>query len=187
MTDAWHSTPWEMTRGEFKKHADDGTIIKLRLPLHIKSVKVGFELESSRKNTPHRQQGYAELKLNMSEFIYDEQFEQLNTDASLNIYLEDNKLIMPLVRISSEPRPAPNPKPSTEPEPSPSPDREPPHAYVRRGKLYSLRKGKGFSKLEICMAGLTYDKVRHSIPVHKRRRSMYQRNVDKLKEFYSRA
>ena len=102
MTNTWHSKPWEMTRGEFAKHADDNTIIKLRLPLHIGSVKVGFELKSARKSTPHKHQEYAELKLKMSKFIYDEQFEQLNTDASLNIYLENNKLIMPLVRIISD-------------------------------------------------------------------------------------
>ena len=176
--DNWRSTPWEMTRNEFKRYADGSTAITLRLPLHIKWAKAGFDLESARDGDRRRHQGYTELKLEMSRFTLDEPFEQLNTDASLNVYLDYGKLVVPLVRMPSDPdlKPLPDSKP-----------KEPPHAYVRRGKFYSLRKGKGFSKLEICMAGLTYDKVRHSILVHKRRRSMYQRNVDKLKEFYSHA
>ena len=178
----WRSIPWEMTRSEFKRYADGGTAIISRLPLHIKWAKAGFDLESARDGDRHRHQGYTELKLEMSNFTLDEPFEQLNTDASLNIYLDSGKLVVPLVRMLSDPEPLPTPKPLPDPKP-----KDPPHAYVRRGKLYSLRKGKGFSKIEIYMAGLNYGKVRRSIPVDERRRSMHQRNVDKLKEFYSHA
>ena len=180
----WRSTPWEMTREKFEQYADDNTAIILRLPLHVKRATAGFDFDletelpvsSVPKKTRHRPRKYTKLKLKMKHIPEYEPFERLTAGTSLNIYFPDyDKLTIPLVRIVS----------ALELSSDHKPPKEPPHAYVRRGKLYSLRKGKGFSKLEICMAGLTYDKVRRSIPVHKRRRSVYQRNVDKLKEFYS--
>ena len=50
--------------------------------------------------------------------------------------------------------------------------------------LVKLRAGKGFSLSELKLAGLTPEKARKlGIPVDKRRKSVHEENVKRLREF----
>ena len=98
----WRDIPLEMTRQEFRKYADTGAKIRIRLPLRITSIKAGFDEELDRDYRPSRKE--AEIKIPLDNFVDYSQFDQRPyEDASFMVQCED--AVLTLIRINADPVP----------------------------------------------------------------------------------
>ena len=102
--DEWHDMPLAMTRQQFLEHADADASIRLRLPLRVSSVKVGFDEELDRTYRPEKNGDDTETEIRLSDFIdYDQINQRLNEDSSLSIRC--GEAVLPLIRVSADPIP----------------------------------------------------------------------------------
>ena len=102
--DEWRDMPLEMTRQQFREHADADEAIRLRLPLCVSSVKVGFDEELDRTYRPQKNGDDTETEIRLSDFIdYDQIDQRLNEDSSLSIRC--GEAVLPLIRVSADPVP----------------------------------------------------------------------------------
>ena len=100
----WHDMPLAMTRQQFREHADVDAAIRLRLPLCVSSVKVGFDEELDRTYRPQKNGYDTEVEIRLSGFIDYAQIDQrLNEDSSLSIRC--GEAVLPLIRVSADPVP----------------------------------------------------------------------------------
>ena len=101
-THNWGDRPWEMTRKEFREHSEMETVIHLRLPLQVSSVKVGFDEEVNLLYRPKKIGNYKETEIHLIEFIdYDQIEHRLHNVAFLNVQI--GKEVIPLIRIMADP------------------------------------------------------------------------------------
>ncbi len=97
--DEWRDRPLAMSRQEFR-HFEDAAI-RLRLPLRVSSVKVGFSEELDRTYRPQKNGDNTEAEIRLSDFIdYDQIDQRLNEDALLNIQCGTE--VMALIRVSAD-------------------------------------------------------------------------------------
>ena len=93
----WRDTPQSMTRQEYRKYADVGMAIRLRLPPVISSVMVGFHEELDRVYSTKAH----ETEICMTDFVDYSQIDQrLNADASLNV--QCSEVVMTLIRVTAD-------------------------------------------------------------------------------------
>lgn len=102
--DEWRDMPLEMTRQQFREHSVVDAVIRLRLPLRVSSVKVGFDEELDRTYGPQKNGHHNETGIPLSDFIdYDQIDQRLNEDALLNVQCGAD--VMALIRVSADPVP----------------------------------------------------------------------------------
>ena len=100
----WHDMPLAMTRQQFREYADADAAIRLRLPLCVSSVKVGFDEELDRTYRSQKNGDNTETEIRLSDFIdYDQIDQRLNEDSSLSIRC--GEAVLPLIRVSADPVP----------------------------------------------------------------------------------
>lgn len=98
----WVDTPIQMTRRAFRDFADAEAAIRLKLPRHVASVRVGFSDDEGQVHRPSRAGEDTEIPL--SAFAgYTQIDHRLKKDALLEVRW-DNALST-LIRISADPRP----------------------------------------------------------------------------------
>ena len=98
----WRDIPLEMTRQKFRKYAETGAKIRIRLPLRITSIKAGFDEELDRDYCPSRKG--AEIKIPLDNFVGYSQIDQRPyEDASFMVQCEDE--VLPLIHINADPMP----------------------------------------------------------------------------------
>ena len=99
MEQEWRDMPLAMTRQQFRDLGCADAAIRLRLPLRVSSVKVGFDEELDRTYCPQK-----ETEIRLSDFIdYDQISQRLNEDSSLSIRC--GEAVLPLIRVSADPVP----------------------------------------------------------------------------------
>ena len=99
--DEWRDMPLAMTRQEFREHSVADAAIRLRLPLRVSSVKVGFDEERDRTYLPQKNGDNTETEIPLSDFIdYDQIDQRLNEDALLNV--QCGAEVMALIRVSAD-------------------------------------------------------------------------------------
>ena len=90
----WRDTPLVMTRQEFREQANANMAIRIRMPAHIDSVKVGFDdvCDRSYRTTE---------TVPIGDFVdYTQVDQRLIHDATLNA--QCGNMVLPLVRISAD-------------------------------------------------------------------------------------
>lgn len=96
----WRSKPFQLTRPEFREHADSNTILRLRLPKRIKSVSVGFGDELDRKYLKVDD----EVVLSLGNFVdYSQIDRRLTENALFNVQIGKKELT--LIKVLSDPPP----------------------------------------------------------------------------------
>lgn len=168
--DEWRDTPISLTREEFREQAGAGAIIRMRVPVRIKSLSVGFddELDRSYQANPMdstNNNGTHEVELPLMEFADCTQIsERLFEDASFNASCGSQTLALVAVCADSAPTTIMGLVPQVR---------------ISGG---GWRRGKGFSLRELQKAGITVADVgRRSILIDRRRRSCWPGNVDTLR------
>ena len=102
------STPFQMTRHEFRELADSNAALRLRLPKRITSALVGFGDEPGRKYTKKDD----EVVLPLAHFVdYSHIDHRLTEDAPFNVRLDQSndrgrREPLTLIRIPADPPPA---------------------------------------------------------------------------------
>ena len=100
----WHDMPLAMTRQQFREHADADAAVRLRLPLCVSSVKVGFDEELYRTYRSQKNGDNTETEIRLSDFIdYDQIDQRLNENSSLSIRC--GEAVLQLIRVSADPVP----------------------------------------------------------------------------------
>ena len=177
----WCSTPFKMTRHDFRERADSNQILRLRSPKRIRSVVVGFSDEPGLKYTRRED----ELTLPLADFVDHVQIDhRLTEDALFTVRFDQSndrrgQKPLTLVRIPADPPPAiiAISKPLVRPPRS----AKKPVAKVLRGGG-GWRPGKGFSGGELRAIGLrATEAARRSIRIDRRRRSKHPANIDTLR------
>ena len=96
----WCSTPFKMTRHDFRDHADSNAILRLRSPKRIRSVVVGFGDEPCLKYTRRDD----EFVLPLAHFVDHVQVDhRLTEDALFNVRFDQR--LLTLIRIPADPPP----------------------------------------------------------------------------------
>ena len=96
----WRSTPFKMTRLEFKEFADSKAILRLRLPKRIRSVNVGFDDETDRNYTKRAD----EVALPLEDYVDYSQIDQrLTKDSLFNVRFGQKELT--LIKVVADPPP----------------------------------------------------------------------------------
>ena len=99
-TSEWRSTPFQLTRPEFREHADSNTLLRLRLPKRVKAVSVGFGDEIGRKYAKNDE----EVVLPLDDFVdYSQIDRRLTENALFNIRIGQKE--MTLIKVLSDPPP----------------------------------------------------------------------------------
>jgi hypothetical protein len=102
--DEWRDMPLAMTRQQFREHADADAVIRLRLPMRVSAIKVGFDEELDRTYRPQKNGDDTETEIRLSDFIdYDQIAQRLNKDSSLSIRC--GEVVLPLIRVAADPVP----------------------------------------------------------------------------------
>lgn len=95
----WRDRPLDMTRKDFRKCADEDTIVRLRLPRRIRSVPVGFD-DTIDRSYGRKSNGDG-IEIPLAHFVDYTQIDQrLNEDAWFNVRVGDDAL--PLIRLSAD-------------------------------------------------------------------------------------
>ena len=81
----YRSTPFEMTREMFRKKASAGALVRLRIPILLRSVRVGFDTEFDRAYQVTECEAGYEIELPLEHFEDYTQMERRFEDSSLNI------------------------------------------------------------------------------------------------------
>ena len=98
-SDEWRDTPLAMTRQEYREYANAGAAIRLRLPLRITSVSVGFDEELDRVYRPPKRGDETDLRL--ADFVdYSQIDHRPNADVSLNVQCRES--VLTLIRVSAD-------------------------------------------------------------------------------------
>ena len=101
-SDKWRDTPLAMTRQEFRKYAETGAEIRLRLPPRITSIKSGFDEEVDR--VYRLSSKGAETEIPLADFVDYSQIDRKSyEDASFKVLCEEAALT--LIRINADPVP----------------------------------------------------------------------------------
>ena len=101
-SDEWRDTPLAMTRQEFRKYAETGAEIRLRLPPRITSIKSGFDEEVDR--VYRLSSKGAETEIPLADFVDYSQIDRKSyEDASFKVLCEEAALT--LIRINADPVP----------------------------------------------------------------------------------
>lgn len=106
----WRDTPLAVTRREFREYADADSVIRIRLPKHLGSIKVGFDDEQDRLY-PASEEMNAEARnrtrsasVPLEEFADCQQISQpLSQDATLIAACSDG--VLPLIHVTADPMP----------------------------------------------------------------------------------
>ena len=102
--DEWRDIPLAMTQQELRERSDADAVIRLRLPLRVPPVKVGFDEERDRTYRPQKNGDDTEAEIRLSDFVdYDQINQRLNKDALLNV--QCGAKVMALIRVSADPVP----------------------------------------------------------------------------------
>ena len=107
----WRDTPMAVTRREFREYADADSVIRIRLPKHLGSIKVGFDDEQDRVYRPASEEMNAEARnrtrsasVPLEEFADCQQISQpLSQDATLIAACSGG--VLPLIQVSADPIP----------------------------------------------------------------------------------
>lgn len=102
--DYWSDTPLEMTRKQFREHADADAVIRLRVPRRIKSIATGFDDEVSRTFRGNRipTEEKAEFRVTLADFVDYTQIDQrLAEDTSFRVRCGHKSLN--LIRVLADP------------------------------------------------------------------------------------
>ena len=107
----WRDTPLVMTRQEFREYADTDSVIRIRLPEHLGSIKVGFDDEQDRVYRPVSDEMDTETRnrtrsasIPLEEFAEYRQIGQpLSQDAVLIAACGGG--VLPLIKVSADPIP----------------------------------------------------------------------------------
>ena len=108
--DEWRDTPISLTREEFLEQADAGGIIRVRVPMRIKSLSVGFDDELDRSYQANAMDstdnnGKREVELPLMEFADCAQIsERLFEDVSFNASCGSQTLALVIVCADPAPR-----------------------------------------------------------------------------------
>ena len=169
-SDKWRDTPLTMTREEFRQSAKADAVVQLRLPPHIRSVRVGFGGDMNRIFL-------VPDGLPLRSFIdYDQIDHHLNKDVFLQI--QCGKAVLPLIRVTKD-QPPSNPNVPA----SRLRRQDIPYARVKKHSDGGFRQGKGFSRGELRGAGFSLaDSAYLHIRIDPRRRSVHGANIDILEE-----
>ena len=98
----WRDRPLDMTRQDFRKRADENTIVRLRLPRRIGLVLVGFDDTMDRSY--HRKSNGDGIGISLADFAFHTQIsERLNENARFNVQVGDE--VLPLIQLSVDPIP----------------------------------------------------------------------------------
>ena len=103
----WRSSPYRMSRRQFRDYADSDASLRLRLPDRIARVRVGFDDEITAKYKPSQN----EIRLRLADFLDHRQIDQhLSKSALLNGRLFTRRgaassASLTLVRVAADPRP----------------------------------------------------------------------------------
>ena len=86
---------------EFRDQAHADTLIRLKLPPIVSSVRVGFGNELDRVYRTQRNRNDSETQIHLSDFVdYDQLGQRLNKDILLNVQCGER--VMALIRISAD-------------------------------------------------------------------------------------
>ena len=105
--DDWSDTPLEMSRRQFRMHADANAAIRLRVPRWIKSIAAGFDDEVSRTFRANRiaKAEKAEFRLLPADFVDYTQIDQrLAEDTFFKVRC--GRETLNLIRVLADPLPA---------------------------------------------------------------------------------
>lgn len=95
--DDWRDVPLEMTRHEFRTHAESDSALRLRVPKRVRSVVVGFDSDVDRRY----QQNDDDFVLPLADFCDYTQIDHwLAEDAYFNVLVENETLA--LVRVLAD-------------------------------------------------------------------------------------
>lgn len=98
----WRDRPLDMTRQDFRKCADEDTIVRLRLPRRIRSVPVGFDDIIDRSYG--RKSNGDGIEIPLAHFVDYTQIDQrMNEDAWFNVRVGEE--ILSLIQLSADPIP----------------------------------------------------------------------------------
>lgn len=96
----WRDTPIQMTRHEFRKHAESNAALRLRLPRRVQSILVGFDGDVNRRY-PSVENA---VLLPLADFLDYTHIDQRSTnDALFNVRVEH--VTLPIVRVPSDSMP----------------------------------------------------------------------------------
>ncbi len=167
----WRDKPLVMTRQEFREHAFDGAVIRLRLPQRIKSARFGFDRQLDKELTLW---GKNDGRILLSEFEdYTQIREHLNEDAPFNMECNGEKLT--LIWIAADVTVTVGYSVSSD---------EKPCARVKTPGG-GWRRGRGFSYGELGAAGGTVGgAICRSVPIDRRRQTIHLVNVETLSRLY---
>ena len=102
--DEWRDISLAMTRQQFREYSVADATIRLRLPLRVSSVRVGFDEKRDRTYRPQRNGDDTETEIPLSDFMDYSQIDQrLNEDALLNVQCDAE--VMALICVSADPVP----------------------------------------------------------------------------------
>ena len=98
----WRDRPLDMTRQDFRKCADENTIVRLRLPRRIRPVLAGFDDTS---NISYRRKSNDDsIEIPLADFAFHTQIsERLNENRQFNIQVGAE--LLSLIQLSTDPIP----------------------------------------------------------------------------------
>ena len=98
----WRDRPLDMTRQDFRKCADEDTIMRLRLPRRIRSVLVGFD--DTMAISYRRKSNGDSIEIPLADFAFHTQIsERLNENTRFSVQVGDE--LLSLIRLSTDPIP----------------------------------------------------------------------------------
>ena len=183
-TNSWCDKVISMSRDEFKKSASSEVVINVRVPSFIDKVYAKFGKNQDRSYSVKPKDNHYQATIPFDEFVdYQEIYEMTSDDVTLRIHCNDVQA--DLICVVSKPRRTESAVPSKHAEhtnPTQDRNREIPQACVK-GQTGRMRRGKGFSHGELEHVGFTSSKPPPGIKIDGRRGTVYDSNVDELRQY----
>lgn len=186
----WQDTPIEMKREEFRRAENEK--IRIRLPLYIPEIAVGFGDFHSPDNPTFRtklskDRKTCEAEFRLDDFAFDQAIAKpLRKAMDLRVKLKDSDVVFPIVRIPADAPPPDNAKPVIGEGFSRLELERAKEELYQEGLIAAAKAAEKF-RAKGLKETILFDNIQKclTIPFDPcRRESMQSKNVEKLKAFF---